>query len=202
MTMGGGVFFLSASLSSSFGSRGSGSLTTRTSRLPSGAHAYSEIPPLTSLTFIASPPARFISHSWPPFAPWRDDTNERYLLSGLHRGCDSLSGDEVSWISCVPSQLAIHTSESFLSVSLIARDTTYATHLPSGDRCGSQTSSGASGRFWANAGDTDSPRDSTAIRGEYFIATPVSYAITLRTASHQDSLRSPRVYARDTEPVA
>src|SRR5262245_46342264 len=143
MTIGGVVFFLSLSLSassSSFGSRGSGSLTMKTMRLASGAQAYSEMPPLTSLTFTASPPARFINHSCPPLAPWREETNDRYLLSGLQRGCDSLSGDDVSWISCVPSQLAIQTSESFLSVSLIARDTTKATHLPSGDRCGSRTS--------------------------------------------------------------
>src|SRR5262245_27401431 len=98
------------------------------------------MPPLTSLTFAASPPARFISQSCPSFAPWREDTNDRYLLSGLHRGCDSLSADEVSWISCVPSQLAIQTSLSFLSVSLMARETTKATHLPSGERCGSRTS--------------------------------------------------------------
>src|SRR5262245_33825299 len=143
MTMGGGVFFFSppaASLSSSFGSRGSGSVTMNTNRLPSGAQAYSEMPPLTSVTLTASPPARFISHSWPPLAPCREETNDRYLLSGLQRGCDSLSGDEVSWISWVPSQLTIQTSESFLSVSLMARDTTKATHFPSGDRCGSRTS--------------------------------------------------------------
>src|SRR5436189_2964128 len=143
MTMGGAVFFLSVfggSLSSSFGSRGSGSLTTNTTRVLSGDQAYSETPPLTSLTLTASPPARCISHNCPPLAPWREDTNEMYLLSGLQRGCDSLSGDEVSWISRVPSQLAIQMSESFLSVSFTARDTTYATHLPSGDRCGSRTS--------------------------------------------------------------
>src|SRR3954468_8123008 len=124
MTMGGGVFFLSPSLSSSFGSRGSGSPTTKTRRLPSGAQAYLSTPPFTSLTLTASPPARFSSQSCPSFAPWRDDTNERYLLSGLQRGCDSLSAENVSWISCVPSQLAIQMSLSFLSVSLIARATT------------------------------------------------------------------------------
>src|SRR4029078_5487379 len=128
MTSGGGVFFLSPSLSpslsSSFGSRGSGSSTTNTRRLPSGDPAYSSMPPLTAVTFTASPPARLSSQSWPSFAPWRDETNDRYLLSGLQRGCDSLSAENVSWISCVPSQLAIQTSLSFLSVSLIARDTT------------------------------------------------------------------------------
>src|SRR6266545_772050 len=121
MTIEGVVFFLSPSFSSSFGSRGSGSPTTNTTRVPSGDQAYSDTPPFTSLTLSASPPARFISHSWPSFAPWRDDTNEMYLLSGLHRGCDSLSAEDVSWISRAPSQLAIQMSESFLSVSLIAR---------------------------------------------------------------------------------
>src|SRR6185295_1193464 len=43
--------------------------------------------------------ARFISHNCPPLAPWREDTNDRYLLSGLQRGCDSPSGEEVTWIS-------------------------------------------------------------------------------------------------------
>src|SRR3954466_4693547 len=125
MTIGGGVFFLSAlALSSSFGSRGSGSLTTKTMRSASGARGSSAPPPLTSLTLIAPPPARFSSHSWPSLAPCREETNDRYLLSGLQRGCDSPSGDEVSCSSCVPSQLAIQMSVSFLSVSLIARDTT------------------------------------------------------------------------------
>src|SRR3954471_23766414 len=118
MTSGGGVFLGSFSLSSSFGSRGSGSLTTNTRRLPSGAHAYSSMPPLPSLTLTASPPARFISHNCPPLAPWREETNARYLLSGLQRGWDSPSGDEVTWISWLPSQLAIQMSVSFLSVSL------------------------------------------------------------------------------------
>src|SRR3954467_15518250 len=125
MTIGGGVFFLSGlTLSSSFGSRGSGSLTMKTMRFASGDQAYSETPPLTSLTLTASPPARFISHSWPSLAPWRDETNDRYLLSGLQRGCDSPSGEEVICSSWVPSQLAIQMSVSFLSVSLIARETT------------------------------------------------------------------------------
>src|SRR3954469_18361621 len=106
MTIGGGVFFLSAlALSSSLGSRGVGSLTTMTMLFASGDQAYSETPPLTSLTLIASPPARFSSHSWPSLAPWREETNDKYLLSGLQRGCDSPSGEEVICSSWVPSQL-------------------------------------------------------------------------------------------------
>ncbi len=69
---------------------------------------------------MASPPVRFISHTWPPFEPCRDETNDRYLPSGLQRGDDSPSGVEVSWICWAPSQLTIQTSVLFLSVSLWA----------------------------------------------------------------------------------
>src|SRR5690242_16194354 len=97
MTIGGGVFFFSGSfLSSSCGSRGSGSLTTSTRRVLSGDHAKSDTPPLTSVSLLASPPTRFINHTWPFLASWREERKARYLLSGLQRGVDSLSGDEVS----------------------------------------------------------------------------------------------------------
>src|SRR5918993_3101833 len=118
MTIGFGVFFSSFGSSASF-SDGSGSWTTRTSRLLSGDHAWSDTPPLMSVSFIASPPARFSSQTCPPFAPCRDETNDRYLPSGLQRGDDSPSGVDVSWIFCAPSQLTIQTSVLFLSVSLI-----------------------------------------------------------------------------------
>src|SRR6266540_3482192 len=143
MTIGFGVFlslsasFLSASLSASLGS---GSSTTSTNRLLSGDHAYSDTPPLISVSFTASPPARFSSQICAPFDPWRDERKARYFPSGLQRGDDSDSGVDVTWICCCPSQLTIHTSVSFLSVSLMARATVYATHLPSGERCGSRTS--------------------------------------------------------------
>src|ERR1044072_8036573 len=98
------------------------------------------MPLFTSVSLVASPPARFINPTCPFFAPCRDERNARYFPSGLHRGDDSLSADDVSWICCWPSQLTIQMSLSFLSVSLIARATVYATHLPSGERCGSRTS--------------------------------------------------------------
>src|SRR4029079_836736 len=98
------------------------------------------MPPLTSVSLTASPPARFISQSCAPFAPWREERNARYFPSGLQRGDDSLSAEEVTCTCCCPSQLTIQTSLSFLSVSRIARATVYATHLPSGERCGSRTS--------------------------------------------------------------
>src|SRR5437762_6626206 len=126
MTIGFGVFlslsasFLSESVSAS---AGSGSSTTSTNRLLSGDQAYSETPPLMSVSFTASPPARFSSQICDPFEPCRDDRNARYFPSGLQRGDDSDSGVDVSCICCWPSQLTIHTSLSFLSVSLIARAT-------------------------------------------------------------------------------
>src|SRR5688500_2309544 len=118
MTIGLGVFLSSASASSL--SAGSGSLTTRARRLLSGDQTWSDTPPLMSVILTASPPARLRSHTWPLFAPWRDDTNDRNLLSGLQRGDDSPSGVDVIWMCCVPSQLTIQTSVLFLSVSLTA----------------------------------------------------------------------------------
>src|SRR5829696_1465047 len=92
-----------------------------------------------SVSLVASPPARFSSQICPPLAPIREETNDRYLPSGLHFAEDSPSGVEVIWICCEPSQLTIQTSLLFLSVSLSAVATVYETHLPSGDRCGSRT---------------------------------------------------------------
>src|SRR5687767_12727307 len=100
MTIGFGVFFSASgflsSVSSSGLSEGSGSFTTRASRLPSGDQTWSDTPPLMSVSLMASPPARLRIQTCPVFAPCRDDTNERYLLSGLQRGEDSPSGVDVT----------------------------------------------------------------------------------------------------------
>src|SRR5262245_28177022 len=105
-----------------------------------------------SVSFSASPPARFSSHTCAPFflsffssssslpPTDRDVRNARYLPSGLHRGCDSFSLLDVRRTCSLPSQLTIHTSLSRLSFSVSALDTVYATHLPSGDRSGPDTS--------------------------------------------------------------
>src|SRR5690348_13451525 len=98
------------------------------------------MPPLMSVSLTASPPARFINQICAVFEPCRDDKKARYLPSGLHRGDDSPSAEDVTWICCWPSQLTIQMSLSFLSVCLMARATVYATHFPSGERCGSRTS--------------------------------------------------------------
>ena len=62
-------------------------------RVLSGDHWMSPTPPLTSLTFCASPPARLSSQICPPFffssSVPREATKARYLLSGLQRGDDS-----------------------------------------------------------------------------------------------------------------
>src|SRR5215213_4938274 len=103
----------------------------------------SETPPLKSLTFCASPPARFSSQIWPPFffssSVPREATNARYLLSGLQRGDDSLSEDDVNCSCSLPSHFTIQMSVLRRSFSASMVVTVYATHTPSGDRCGSPT---------------------------------------------------------------
>src|SRR6478752_2836165 len=84
-------------------------------RLLSGAHAYSSMPSFSSVTRCASPPRRSSSQSCDPLPPSRDERNDRYFPSGLQRGDVSASGDDVNWITCVPSQLAIQTSVFDLS---------------------------------------------------------------------------------------
>src|SRR4051812_26669650 len=112
-------------------------------RVLSGDHWMSDTPPLKSLTRCASPPARLSSQICPPFflssSVPRDATNARYLLSGLQRGEDSPSGDEVSCSCSLPSHLTIQMSVLRRSLSASIVVTVYATHTPSGDRCGSPT---------------------------------------------------------------
>src|SRR5882724_5995618 len=96
-----------------------------------------------SVSCSASPPERFSSQTCAPFflssSSPREARKARYLPSGLHRGVDSLSLDEVSCTCSLPSQLTIHTSRLCLSFSTSVELTVYATHLPSGERCGSDT---------------------------------------------------------------
>src|ERR1700685_1576535 len=61
----------------------------------SGDHSYCEmLKPLMCVSWRASPPRRSSNHTCEPLAfPGRDETNDRYLPSGLQRGelSDSLS---------------------------------------------------------------------------------------------------------------
>ncbi len=116
---------------------------TKAMRVLSGDHWIAEAPPFTSLTFRASPPRRSSSQIWAPFfcssSVPRDATNARYVPSGLQRGDDSSSGDEVSCRRALPSHLTIQMSVFRLSFSTSLVVAVYATHSPSGERCGSAT---------------------------------------------------------------
>src|SRR5262249_23682322 len=98
------------------------------------------------------------------FGSWREERNARWRLSGLQRGVVSLCGLEVTRTLRAPSQLTIQTSVSLLSASRSTLVTVYATHWPSGERCGSRTSrrrsrsSTVSGRLSAASADTAGAR--------------------------------------------
>src|SRR6185503_10311539 len=77
---------------------------------------------------------------WLPRAlPGRDEVNERYLPSGLQRGEFSLSELKVICRSLLPSMFTIQMCEFDLSSLVSVVPTTYATHWPSGEICGSLT---------------------------------------------------------------
>src|SRR6185369_979897 len=119
---------------------GSGSPTTSAKRFESGDHSWPCKRPLSSVSCIASPPLRSSSQTWLPRAlPGRDDVNDRYLPSGLKRGEFSLSLLKVICRSLLPSMLTIQMCELDLSSFASVVPTTYATHLPSGEICGSPT---------------------------------------------------------------
>src|SRR6185295_824521 len=119
---------------------GSGSPITSASRFESGDHSCPCKRPLISVSCIASPPFRSRSHTWLPRAlPGRDEVNEMYLPSGLQRGELSLSELKVICRSLLPSILTIQMCELDLSSLASVVPTTYATHWPSGEICGSLT---------------------------------------------------------------
>src|SRR5690242_16574555 len=89
---------------------------------------------------MASPPLRSSSQTWLPRAlPGRPEVNDRYLPSGLNRGELSLSLLKVSWRSLLPSMFTIQMCELDLYSFASVEPSTYATHCPSGDSCGSST---------------------------------------------------------------
>ena len=87
--LGGFVFPGAASASS-----GSGSLTTRASRVPSGDHAKAETLAFTSVRRVASPPRRSRTKTCAPF-PSRSARNATKRSSGLKRGLVSDLGLDV-----------------------------------------------------------------------------------------------------------
>ena len=99
-------------LLASSNSSGLASRSTNTKRLPSGDHAKSSTSCGVSVSFCASPPRRFSSHTC-VFPSLRAERNARYLPSGLQRGCDEDTlvggqGDSVTAGSrCHPDALFI-----------------------------------------------------------------------------------------------
>src|SRR5688572_13277958 len=74
------------------GSSAGGSRRTMASRVASGDHVYDVTPPLSCVSWRASPPERSSTHTCVPFAaPGRDDRNEISRPSGLQRGDVSFS---------------------------------------------------------------------------------------------------------------
>src|SRR5713226_8604887 len=120
-------------------------------RLPSGDHWNDCTPDFESVSFSASPPNGEIKKIC-GFSS-RAEMNARRLQSGDQRGWLSFFLLVVSRIGSPPAVETSQTSAS-LAFSFISTDvTTYATHLPSGDTCASETfliariSSGVIARF-------------------------------------------------------
>src|ERR1041384_7239367 len=155
MTMGFGTRGVAPGCGEGLGSAsGSGAPTTSPRRFESGDQSCPCTRPLSAVSCIASPPLRSRSQTWlPRVLPGRDDVKERYLPSGLQRGELSLSLLKVICRSLLPSMPTIQMWEIDLSSFAFVVLTTYATHLPSGEICGSFTlrkrvrSSSLSGRL-------------------------------------------------------
>src|SRR6185503_20275447 len=141
MTIGFGTRGVAPGCGDGFGSAsGSGSPITSARRLESGDHSCPCKRPFNSVSCIASPPLRSKSQTWlPRVLPGRDDVNERYLPSGLKRGELSLSLLNVICLLLLPSIFTIQMWEFDLSSFASVVPTTYATHCPSGEICGSPT---------------------------------------------------------------
>src|SRR5436309_13978608 len=112
------------------------SLTT-SSPDPSGGQPGSETPSARLEIFRASPPAIGRSHTWAPAS--RVEMNASVFPSGDQRGWRSEPGPPVS---CRDLPVATSTTQTRGTLRLSwsdGVDTVYATHLPSGESCGSLT---------------------------------------------------------------
>src|SRR5262245_16718588 len=112
------------------------SLTTNKPE-PSGSHSGSAAPSGSRDTFRASPPAIGITHTCAPLS--RVEMNASVLPSGDQRGWRSDPGPPVS---CRDLPVATSTTHTRATLRLSCSDgaeTVYATHLPSGESCGSLT---------------------------------------------------------------
>src|SRR6267378_2739520 len=111
------------------------SLTT-SSPEPSGSHNGSDTPSGTCDTFRASPPAIGSTHTCALLS--RVETNASVFPSGDQRGCRSEPGPPVSCRDFPVATSTTQTRETLRLSSSDGVDTVYATHLPSGESCGSE----------------------------------------------------------------
>src|SRR6267378_6676738 len=112
------------------------SLTTSNPE-PSGSHNGSETPSARCDTLRASPPPIGRTQTCAPLS--RVETNASVFPSGDQRGWRSEPGPPVS---CRDLPVATSTTQTRATLRLSwsdGVDTVYATHLPSGESCGSLT---------------------------------------------------------------
>jgi hypothetical protein len=112
------------------------SLTTRRP-VPSGSQIGSAAPSERFDTFRASPPAMGSTQTCAP--PSRVEMNASDFPSGDQRGWRSEPGPPVSWRARPVETSAIQTRETLRLSCREGVETVYATHLPSGESCGSLT---------------------------------------------------------------
>src|SRR5213593_4293567 len=112
------------------------SLTTSNPE-PSGSHNGSDAPSAKLEILCASPPAIGSTQTCAP--PSRVEMKASVLPSGDQRGCRSEPGPPVSARALPVATSTTHTRETLRLSSSEGVDTVYATHLPSGESCGSLT---------------------------------------------------------------
>src|SRR5579859_805420 len=129
---------------------------------PSGSQTGSDAPSGRCDTLRASPSAFGITQTCAPES--RVETNASVLPSGDQRGWRSDPGPFVNWRDFPVATSASHTRETLRLSWSDGIDTVYATHLPSGESCGSLTlcnamkSSNRMARFWAKPGSGKSDK--------------------------------------------
>src|SRR5213594_5123194 len=166
---------------------------------PSGSHKGSDTPSGTCDTFRASPPAIGSTQICAPLS--RVETNASVFPSGDQRGWRSEPAPPVSCRDLPVATSTTHTRETLRLSWSDGVDTVYATHLPSGESCGSLTafsarkSSKLMARFCAatNVGMTESWNVSAINRQSRVIPTfqhsivPPQYSGCVRMALTRSS---------------
>ena len=104
---------------------------------PSGSQTGSEAPSANPETLRASPPAIGRTHTCAPLS--RVEMNASVLPSGDQRGWRSEPGPSVTCRVLPVRASATQTRETLRLSSSEGIETVYATHLPSGESCGSLT---------------------------------------------------------------